>query len=74
MKSVFRLAGPIVLTATLLGVCACSNRQVYDSLQAHERSDCAHQPANAYAACMERTQTSYDEYEQARREAGADSK
>lgn len=54
---------PVLLLA------ACSAEQTYEGMQMQARSDCLNTaPQNEYAECVERTNTSYQEYEQRRQE------
>lgn len=50
----------------LLLMQACSNRQVYDAMQARERNECMKVPESQYQECMERTHQSYDEFKRER--------
>jgi hypothetical protein len=52
----------------LLSLAGCSYRGAYDSLQASNRMACSKLPPSQYNECVERTQTSYDEYERERQE------
>ncbi|TQV70699.1 hypothetical protein FKG94_20420 [Exilibacterium tricleocarpae] len=50
------------LTLTLLCLWACSNRQVYESLQAGQRRECQLLPESQIQDCLARHQQTYDEY------------
>lgn len=59
-------AGIILLS---LGVAAaCSNRAVYDSVQAHQRLECQKAPVSQQEECMQQVEKSYEQYERERKE------
>ncbi|MEJ8567900.1 hypothetical protein [Elongatibacter sediminis] len=66
---VVRLA---VVALIAMASSACSDRQVYDSLQAQQRSRCVNEPAVRYDECMRQAGPDYAEYEQKRNEARDD--
>ena len=57
------------LVLVILLLSACSNRAVYETMQSHEREECAKGPAHAYQSCLEATQKPFEEYERERNEA-----
>ncbi len=63
-------ASKIIISALFSIVLAnCSARQTYDGLQQNARNECAKSANQAqYRECMERTNMSYAEYEQKRKE------
>lgn len=68
MKVVMRI-GPC-LVATLL-VMGCSNEQVYDSIQQHQRMECARLPQSQFERCMQDYSTSYRTYKRENKERSA---
>ena len=46
----------------------CSNKAVYDNIQINNRNACVKAPPFQYEECIERTNKSYEEYEQERKE------
>lgn len=54
----------LILALTTTG---CSNRQVYQTLQQHQRSQCIEVPETQYDECMAAAGGSYEEYEHARK-------
>ena len=46
----------------ILILSACSHRAWYDGMQVSQRNECVKEPIAQLDACMQRTQTSYDEY------------
>jgi len=62
----------LLFLALTVGLSACSAQQAYSGLQQGAKNDCAVSSANSseYTRCMERLDMSYEEYEQARKEAG----
>jgi hypothetical protein len=69
-RAIWRISAFVIAIVGVLA--ACSDRQVYESLQARERSECAKQPPNLYRACIERADMSYEEYQRAREENDGD--
>ena len=61
---------PIYLAIFILA--SCTNRDVYDSLQANNRNECMKLPQSQYDDCMADANKSYAEYEQERKEAIGD--
>lgn len=57
----------LILTL-LIGITACSNRAVYENILIHQRSECVKEPPPRYEDCLERVNTSYEEYERNRKE------
>lgn len=54
------------ISILLLGLAGCSNRGVYDTLQAAKRSDCQRQPEPDRTRCLDSTTTNYEDYERER--------
>ena len=44
----------------------CSNKAVYDNIQINNRNTCNTVPPSQYKECIDRTNKSYEEYEQDR--------
>ncbi|MGI9296131.1 MAG: hypothetical protein ACR2PS_19275 [Pseudomonadales bacterium] len=59
-----------IVLITLLGVsmAACSNRAVYENIQAHNRLECQKLPLSQQEECLQQADKSYDEYERERKE------
>ena len=53
----------IPLFLVLIALASCSNRGVYEGIQAGNRNDCLKLPPSQYDECMENANVSYDEYE-----------
>lgn len=53
----------------LAGDAGCSNRSLYESIQTQQRNECTEVHPAEYEACMEHTDTTFDEYRRAREEA-----
>ena len=53
----------------LLLISACSNRGIYESLQANRRYECMKLPPVQYQQCMKDANKSFDQYELERKEA-----
>ncbi len=47
---------------------ACSNKQVYEAVQHNEKVECGNLPQERYEQCMKELDTSYEEYEEARKD------
>lgn len=62
MKTVFMMSA-------FLMICACSNRGIYESLQASRRYECTKLPPIQYQQCMKDANKSFDQYELERKEA-----
>ena len=58
---------PICLIFCVLA--GCSNRGIYEGVQAGKRNDCLKVPPSQYDDCMESANKSYSEYERERKEA-----
>lgn len=57
------------LLALVVLLTGCSNRAVYDTVQARRRTACLQEPTpRYYEECMARTHMSYEEYERLLRE------
>jgi hypothetical protein len=54
---------PSILTLIVLSAAGCSNRGLYDSIQASNRTECGKLPQGEFEECMARNEKSYDEYE-----------
>ncbi|MGH1427770.1 MAG: hypothetical protein ACRBEE_07510 [Arenicella sp.] len=50
----------------LMPLIACSNKQVYDAVQANQRSQCKKLPNSEYEECKQREQLSYEQYQEER--------
>jgi len=48
-------------------VSACSNKQVYDAVQANQRSQCSELPPVEYQECRQKEQVSYEQYQEERK-------
>lgn len=48
-------------------VSACSNKQVYDAVQANQRSQCSELPSAEYQECRQKEQVSYEQYQEERK-------
>lgn len=60
----------IILLVTLyLILFGCTNRGVYEGIQASNRFECSKLPLVQYDKCIESASKSYDEYERERKEA-----
>lgn len=57
----------ISILSMLLIVTACSNQQVYDAVQANERSQCSELPASEYQQCKQKERLSYKQYQEERK-------
>jgi hypothetical protein len=58
----------LLVVLIMLGVVAgCSNKAIYDNLRLEQRNRCAKEPHRTYLECIERTNTSYEEYERQRK-------
>lgn len=57
----------ILIASVLIG--ACSNQQMYDTIQINQKNDCLKLPQEAYEKCMESVNRSYGQYEAQRQEA-----
>ncbi len=56
----------------LLGVfllSGCSNRQLFDAVQANRKLECMKLPQTQYDDCMNNARKSYDDYDKARKES-----
>ena len=59
----------IPLCLALLILAGCSNRDIYEVIQADNRYQCEKLPPSEYDECMQDASQSYDEYERERKEA-----
>lgn len=62
------LVAGIVLVA---GLGACSNRELYEAMQASQRSACERLADEPRARCLEEARMSYEDYERERKRAAA---
>jgi hypothetical protein len=60
----------IALAATLT---SCSSEQIYNAVQNNQKLECQKYPDVRYEECMDRLNTSYDDYETDRNEGGKSS-
>jgi hypothetical protein len=60
---------PATLFFALLVLSSCSNRGVYEGIQASNRNECSKLPPSQYDECMEKANKSFTEYERERKEA-----
>lgn len=59
----------VTLTALLaINTTACSNRAVYETIQANNRLDCQKLPLSQQEECMRQANKSYEDYERERKE------
>tara|TARA_R110002073_G_scaffold125486_9_gene270046 strand:- start:429 stop:656 length:228 start_codon:yes stop_codon:yes gene_type:complete len=59
----------LIVPLIFLTVTACSNRGVYEGIQASNQFECSKLPPTQYDECMQRANTPYQEYERNRTEA-----
>lgn len=59
----------IAIFSISLSLFACSQKSVYEGIQAGERNACLKEPESQYDDCMQRANKSYDEYKRERDEA-----
>ncbi len=50
----------------VLFIAACSNKEIYDSVQANQRSQCVELPPTEYQQCKEKERLSYEQYQEER--------
>lgn len=60
----------VLCVVVALLTASCSNRGIYEGIQTSNRIDCTRLPPSQYDECMQRNDTSYEEYERQRQEAG----
>lgn len=58
----------VLIMSLGMSIAACSNRQVYDSVQANNRLECQKLPLSQQEECLQKANKSYDEYERERKE------
>lgn len=58
----------IPLLLVLLILTGCSNRSIYENIQANNRMECSKLPPSQYDECVENANKSFDEYEREREE------
>jgi len=58
----------LLLMLLLILIAGCSNRQIYDAIQANQKNECLKIPSPEYEKCMERINKPYDKYEEERQE------
>jgi len=63
-----KISGYIVISLAVILIQGCSTKQVYNTIQHNAKLKCQEVPYSEYAACMERTNTSYEEYSRKREE------
>ena len=54
-----------LLCACLL-MCSCSNREIYNIIQAREQNQCYSLPRSQQQECLDRAGVSYDDYTRAK--------
>lgn len=54
--------------STALFLMACTNKQIYTTVQNNHRLECGKLPQDQYEQCMQEVGTSYEDYEQERQE------
>lgn len=59
----------ILLVTIFFILVGCTNRGVYEGVQASNRFECLKLPPSQYDECMKNANKSYDEYERERKEA-----
>lgn len=59
----------IQLFLVLLVLVGCTNREVYEGIQAGHRNDCSRLPPSQYDECIKEANKSYGEYDRERKEA-----
>ncbi|WP_269620515.1 hypothetical protein [Zhongshania sp. BJYM1] len=57
------------LFIALIMLAGCSNRSLYEGVQASNRNDCAKLQSPQYDECMENANRSYNDYERERKES-----
>jgi hypothetical protein len=58
-----------VICLVFMSLASCSNRGIYEGVQAGNRFECSKLPPTQYDECMSRANTPYAEYERERKEA-----
>lgn len=58
----------ITVCLVFLVLAGCSNRGIYEGIQAGNRNECLRLPPSQYDDCMKRASKSYDEYDRERKE------
>lgn len=58
----------ISISALATCIKACSYQSTYSSLVKHAKYECSKRPPSEYDQCVEKTETSYEEYERSRQE------
>ncbi|OFE12160.1 hypothetical protein PHACT_02610 [Pseudohongiella acticola] len=59
----------LLIVACLLALSGCSNRGVYEGIQASNRLECHRLPPSQFDDCMQRANKSFNEYERERQAA-----
>ncbi len=59
---------PVALVLCALALSACSNRQVYDTIQNNQQLECQKLPGTQYEECMKQVSEPYDQYKRDRDE------
>ena len=62
----------LLLAAVAAAAVACSNEQIYNTVQHNQRLECGKLPQAQYEECMRDYDTSYDEYEREQAASGDD--
>ncbi|GEM_PF-525433 len=57
-----------LLAFTVVLISACSNKSLYENIQANNQFACNNLANSQYDECMERSSVSYEEYEEKRTE------
>ncbi|MGI9285498.1 MAG: hypothetical protein ACR2P1_08910 [Pseudomonadales bacterium] len=58
----------VLVTLLTISTAACSNRAVYENIQAKNRLDCQKLPLSQQEECLQGSNKSYEEYERERQE------
>lgn len=58
----------VLFALSCMGMAACSNRSVYETIQANNRLDCQKVPVAQQEDCLRQADKSYEEYERERQE------
>ena len=56
----------LVFAAVLIALAACSNRSIYEGVQAGNRNECLKLPPVQYDECMARSSQSFEDYQRER--------
>lgn len=58
----------VIFCSVLLAGTGCSNKQIYEGVQASNRHECMQRPQSQQADCFAQAGKSYDEYQREREE------